>query len=264
MKKGHFIYKKNHKLAYRVYGEGTRTVFAFHGFGQNASVFERLPHRLPDHRIISFDLPYHGSTEFPEEKLTKSRWKDLSNELLRHFQVSEVDVIAYSLGGRFAIRMAIDHPEKVKMVTFIAADGFFYTGIYRFATSAWGRRLFRKLLKNPSRLFRFSEWLSSGGILNPSIVKFAKLQLGEKEQRIRVYNSWLYLRGLMTSQKELIDSLKQSRIPVSIYAGSRDYVIKDSYFSKLVRSYSGAQKAILPKRHHEMISGYINYETGNN
>ncbi|MEL6558128.1 MAG: alpha/beta hydrolase [Bacteroidota bacterium] len=259
-KEGQIDLENDQILKYKVFGAGKEYVFCFHGFGQNADVFKNLPLKLKDHTIISFDLPFHGNSSFPEEKLTRQKWKEISTILIDHFKIEQVALIAYSIGGRFVIRFAIDHPEVVKNVTFIAADGFHYTGIYRFATSLLGKSLFRSLLKKPDKLFAFSDQLARWGILNPSIVKFAKLQLGSKEQRIRVYNSWVYFKPLMTLQRELIDSVNNHQIPVKIYVGSKDNVIKPKYFNHIDRKSNYATVNILPKRHHEMIEGYIKYD----
>lgn len=262
MREGHFIYKKKYKLHYRIFGEGTETVFCFHGFGQDSEVFSQLPQKLKGKRIISIDLPFHGKSEFPREQINKKKWDELSMAMLIFFEADQVSLVAYSLGGRFVIRFAIDHPEKIKDILFIAADGFHYATIYRFATSFLGKSLFKHVLKNPDKLFRLSDLLVRYNILNPSIVKFAKSQLGQKSQRIRVYDSWLYLKGLMTSQNELIRSLNESHIPVSIYVGSKDYVIKEEYFRKVDENCENVELNILAKRHHEMIEGYINETAG--
>lgn len=256
-KEGQINIENNHTLKYKIFGEGREHVFCFHGFGQSADVFKDLPLKLKDHTIVSFDLPFHGDSSFPEQKLTRQKWKEISTILIDHFNVEQVTLIAYSIGGRFVIRFAIDHPKIVKNVIFIAADGFYYTGIYRFATSVFGRGLFKSLLKKPGKLFALSDQLSKWGILNPSIVKFAKLQLGSKEQRIRVYNSWIYFKPLMTTQRELIDSVNNHQVQVKIYVGSRDNVIKQKYFNQIDQKSDYTALHILPKRHHEMIDGYI-------
>ena len=259
-KEGQIIFKKDHILKYKVFGDGDEYVFCFHGFGQNAQVFSQLPEKLKNHTIISFDLPFHGESSFPEQKLTKKKWKEISTAIIDYFKVKQVTLLAYSIGGRFVIRFVVDHPKIVKNVTFIAADGFHYSGIYRFATSSPGKSLFRKLLKKPEKLFALSDQLANWRILNPSIVKFAKLQLGNKEQRIRVYNSWIYFKPLMTTNQELINTLNHQQIPVQIYAGSKDNVIKEQFFRKIVNKSNETSLIVIPKRHHEMIEGFLKHD----
>ena len=255
--KGTFFHQKKYELSYQIFGTGPETLLCFHGFGQDASVFQQLTKKFINHRIISFDLPFHGESEFPLEQVQQTLWKEMASGLFDHFHIETCKVVAYSLGGRFAIRLAMDYPEKLEEVIFIAADGFHYTGIYQFATSFIGRRLFKYILKNPEKLFRLSELMAKYGVVNNSVVKFARSQLDKKAHRIKVYNSWVYLKALKTSQRDLCRSLNNSQLKISVYVGEKDYVIKESYFDFLMANYIGTQKTVLPLRHHEMIGGVV-------
>ena len=258
--RGTFSFKKKYELAYRIYGEGEETILCFHGFGQDATVFQHFPEKLKNHRVISFDLPYHGSSGFPLEQLSKAQWKEMASALFEHLQVDNFKLAAYSLGGRFVIRLAIDFPERIDQAIFIAADGFHYTMVYSFASSVIGRRLFKYVLKNPKKLFSIIDVLLKYGLVSKSIVKFVHLQLAQKVQRIKVYNSWIYLKSLKTSQKDFVRSLEKSQLPVDIYVGSKDYVIPESYFDYVTNRYRNVSKTVLPNRHHEMIDAYVNHE----
>ena len=50
------------------------TIICFHGFGETASIFDNLASQFPDYQYISVDLPFHGSTVFPDSHLTKKLW----------------------------------------------------------------------------------------------------------------------------------------------------------------------------------------------
>ena len=145
-KNGFISLNKDQKLHYRVFGDGERNLLCFHGFGQSAGVFEKLTEKHTDTQIISIDLPFHGESQFPLENFTKSTWQKLANEIFEKFQITTTGLIAYSLGGRFAMRTLMDFPEKISAATFIAADGFYFPKLYHIATSWPGKQVFKWII----------------------------------------------------------------------------------------------------------------------
>ncbi len=254
---GFITYKENYLLYYQVFGEGDHDIICFHGFGQEASIFSTITQKHPNARVISIDLPFHGQSQFPNKKVSKVIWKEVSFLLFQHFKIEKATIIAYSLGGRFAIRMAVDHASKINQLIFIAADGFYLPKTYRLATSWLGKHLFHLVVTKPSLFFSTVDQLTKLGITNPSMAKFAKNNLASNEQREKVYLSWNYLKPLGTSSLEFALKVKSENIPVDVYVGKKDYVIKEHYFDRFLNIYPAARKIIFNKRHHEMIDTYV-------
>ncbi len=60
-----FIEAKGATLAAQVTGSGPAVVL-IHGLGTDMSSFDELTSRLPDHRVIRYDLRGHGKSSVPD------------------------------------------------------------------------------------------------------------------------------------------------------------------------------------------------------
>lgn len=90
-------------------------VVLLHGFATSTERTWREPgwfDLLKDarRRAIGIDLLGHGDAARPDDP---SAYDDLVTPVLAAFPDAPADVIAYSLGARTALRLAIDHPERV-------------------------------------------------------------------------------------------------------------------------------------------------------
>lgn len=90
-------------------------VVLLHGFATSTERTWREPgwfDLLKDARRRTFgiDLLGHGDAPKPSEP---EAYDDLMTPALEQFPESPADVIAYSLGARTALQIAIDHPERV-------------------------------------------------------------------------------------------------------------------------------------------------------
>ena len=65
---------------------------------------------------------------------------------------------------------------------------------------------------------------------------------------------------MRTSVLEFAFKVKDHSIPISLYVGKKDYVIKENFFDFFMKVHPKTDKIILDKRHHEMIDGYIQYD----
>jgi pimeloyl-ACP methyl ester carboxylesterase len=109
-------------IHYEVYGEGQPIVLV-HGF---ASSFQRnwkntgWVEFLTKHgcQVIGLDVRGHGGSEKlyrPEAYTTTAMSGDVLS-LLDHLNVAEADLMGYSMGGGIVLRLAMDHPERVRKV----------------------------------------------------------------------------------------------------------------------------------------------------
>jgi 2-succinyl-6-hydroxy-2,4-cyclohexadiene-1-carboxylate synthase len=87
-----------------------------HGFTGSSSSWNYFRSRLEStHRVIAVDLPGHGRSSAPTDPLryTLARTaKDLTR-VLDELELEQVAVYGYSMGGRAAIRLALDHQDRV-------------------------------------------------------------------------------------------------------------------------------------------------------
>jgi 3-oxoadipate enol-lactonase len=94
-----------------------------HGLADDHRAWRRaLPDLLLRHRVLMYDLRGHGETSLgrPDGTLTQLG-ADLAS-LMEAIGVDKADVAGFSLGGTIAMRMAIDHPEKVERLVLVATS----------------------------------------------------------------------------------------------------------------------------------------------
>src|SRR5216684_3620773 len=94
-----------------------------HGLADDHRAWRRaLPGLLLRHRVLMYDLRGHGGTSLgrPEGTLTQ-----LGADLASFMEAAGVDrahIAGFSLGGTIAMRMAIDHPARVRGLVLVATS----------------------------------------------------------------------------------------------------------------------------------------------
>lgn len=114
-------------LHYTSAGEGDPVVL-IHGFGLDCGMWEPQWRAFAQrHRVIRYDLRGYGGSSLPEG--TYSHVDDLL-ALLAFLGSAPVHLVGLSLGGRVALRVAVQEPRAVRSLTLAdaALDGHVWTG----------------------------------------------------------------------------------------------------------------------------------------
>ena len=101
-----FVRHKKSLLHYKMLGSADRTLFIFHGFGQDHQAFQSISDTLSAHyTLFVFDLYFHGKSEwgYDEMPLEKEHWKETIGLLLEEYHIGKFAVAGFSLGGKFAM-----------------------------------------------------------------------------------------------------------------------------------------------------------------
>lgn len=89
-------------------------VLLLHGAAQSgASLATHVRALAETHRAIAPDLRGMGGSEHVAS-LSPSAWIDDARALLDHLGIARAHIYGVSLGARIALRLAIDHPERVR------------------------------------------------------------------------------------------------------------------------------------------------------
>jgi len=101
-------------INYEVTGDG-RWLTLIHGAGDNLEAWwNQVPVFSREYRVLTYDVRGYGQTETPEgEYSTEILVEDLY-QLLRTLGIDGTYVLGYSMGGRIALGLTLDHPEMVK------------------------------------------------------------------------------------------------------------------------------------------------------
>ena len=106
--------------SYQQYGQDGPVLVFLHYFGGAADSWQYVVAALKDdYRCICLNLPGFGGTP-PLEKVSlagMSRWVRAE---LRHLQLTEVTLIGHSMGGKIAVQVAIDEPDRIARLILVA------------------------------------------------------------------------------------------------------------------------------------------------
>jgi pimeloyl-ACP methyl ester carboxylesterase len=76
------------------------------------------------HRVLALDLVGFGYTERPDDVYySLDTWRDHVWSFLKAMDVERVAIVGNSLGGRIALAMAAQHPERISRMVLMGAPG---------------------------------------------------------------------------------------------------------------------------------------------
>ncbi len=114
------------EMFYEIHGEGEPLVLLHGAYMSNDVNWAGLiPTLAQEHQVIAVELQSHGRTTDRDTPITYEGMADDVAALLDALQIEETAVFGYSMGGAVAIRLAIDHPEKVTRIV-AASGGYVY------------------------------------------------------------------------------------------------------------------------------------------
>jgi 3-oxoadipate enol-lactonase len=125
-----FACKDGGRLRYCTAGTGEPVVL-IHGLGLDASMWDpQWPALQQNFRAIRYDVRGFGASTVPDGPYSQT--DDLLG-LLEFLDARPAHVIGLSMGGRIALRFALDHPDAVRSLTLIdpALEGFSWSAAWR-------------------------------------------------------------------------------------------------------------------------------------
>ena len=75
-----------------------------------------------NHRVIAFDMPWHGKSSPPagwhdeEYQLTSAQYTTMVLEISAALELDKPILIGCSIGGRIALHLALEHPERFRAI----------------------------------------------------------------------------------------------------------------------------------------------------
>jgi pimeloyl-ACP methyl ester carboxylesterase len=251
------------KLHVSRFGNGDQPILAFHGFGQEGSVYREFE-KIVDgtFQIHAFDLPFHGksSMNLVETGVNKELLKDFFEAYFKLNGISSFILVGYSIGAKFTLNLVNFFPEKVNRLILIAPDGLRINFWYRLATgTSISRRIFRFFMEHPGLFVKFTDLLAFLKLIHPSVGRFAKSQMSDKQNRQLIYDSWVNYRTLNIDIHQLGKVIDLYQIPVEIFLGEKDRVISTDAVKPLIREFHHIKVHVLPVGHSRLIEDTAAY-----
>jgi pimeloyl-ACP methyl ester carboxylesterase len=262
-----FSLSTSFRMHVSLYGQGSRFILAFHGFGQEGSIFEVFEKVIGStHQLHSFDLPYHGKSQIPviTDGIGREELKNFFYDYFNSQNINNFILIGYSIGAKFALNLVDLFPERVKRLILIAPDGLTINFWYRVATgTGLSRKVFRYFMRHPGIFLKFTDLLSFFKVIHPSVSRFVKSQVSDEDIRNLIYNSWVNYRTLNLNIGHLGKLIVKHKIPVEIFLGEKDRLINSEDIRPLVREFPDTKVYMLPVGHHRLIEDAAEYYRSN-
>jgi pimeloyl-ACP methyl ester carboxylesterase len=111
------------RVAIHAIGAGDPPLVLVHGLGSDMRVWSaNLSALAGGHRVVALDLPGFGRSAKPRRVHTLARYVAFLRTLIEQLGGRAV-VLGHSMGGQIALRLAIDHPERVAALVLSAPAG---------------------------------------------------------------------------------------------------------------------------------------------
>ena len=240
------------QLHYRRYGSGSRLLLAFHGYGNQATIFAPFERHLGgDFTILSFDLPHHGKSKWPEGHLLHK--EELRSLVLRAAELFGTDKIAlagYSMGGRVCLTIVELLPQMVDKVLLIASDGLVFNPLYYFVTKTLiGKKIFRSFLTDTRRYIKMVDWLHKKQWVDPSRYRFAMYYLESENDRRFLLRVWPSMSLIVPNMRRLRTQVRKHHLPVFIFMGAFDRIIPVLHAKRFKKDLATVQLFVVDKGH---------------
>ncbi len=249
-------------LHYQKIGNGQKILLSFHGMGQDFLCFQNFAQTFENqYTTYLFDLPYHGKSSglngniYQEnEVITKEIWKEYLEVFLQENQIQHFSIIAFSMGGRFALATVEAFSERIEELTLLAPDGITEDPKYILATRyGFTRKIFKWIIQNNERFYTFANALAYTGIVHKKVVKFAKMMVDTPQKQEQLYRAWIGFHQVSFNIPQLAKLINNQGISVKIFMGKYDKLLPMNKVLPLTKRLKNIELIELEASHGNLI-----------
>lgn len=248
----HYITIGTEQLHYLQWGTGKRLLLAFHGYGDDAHIFDPLVEFLSaDYTVLSIDLPHHGQSKWHgDEMFTKDKLLLLVRTLMEAHKTERVSLLGYSMGGRVCLSIIEGMPLSIDQAVLLATDGLSVNFYYYFFTKTFlGKKVFNHMLEKPGGYLAVIDWMRKRKLVDASRHKFVMHFLQAEHSRKFLQKVWPNTSDLVPSPAQLRKIIKKHSVNVSIFMGTHDKILPPGLATKFAAGLDTVQLHILDKGH---------------
>ena len=192
-------------------------LIALHGFTENDQVWSEF--FSGHHPVRCPVLPGHGAKPCPAGTTLRS----VAADMARHVNATGDDLLGYSLGGRVALQLALDHPGRVRRLVLISSGPGIADPKERAARQKRDERLAQILEEDG--ISPFTAWWESSPALKP--YRPLSRAVDESLRSLRLNQDPLCLAGVLRhlshgAMEDLAPRLGTLTMPVLLIAGDSD------------------------------------------
>jgi pimeloyl-ACP methyl ester carboxylesterase len=123
------LFGRAHRIYVEEAGQGT-PLLCLHTAGSDGRQYRGLmnhPGITANHRVIAFDMPWHGKSSPPagwhdeEYQLTSAHYTTMILDIMTALELDRPIVMGCSIGGRIALHLALEHPDRFRAIVGLQA-----------------------------------------------------------------------------------------------------------------------------------------------
>ncbi|HEX9164034.1 MAG TPA: alpha/beta fold hydrolase [Thermoanaerobaculia bacterium] len=211
---------------YRVeYLEGGRgaPLILIHGVASKAEDATLLmPALTRDHHVFAPDLLGYGGSDKPDVDYSIALQTDVVRGFMDSLRLRQADLLGVSMGGWIALKLAAEHPERVRRLVLVSSAGFAFPTTLRETSFSPA---------NPDELRRILLMQTDRASQLPDFVARDFLRVSRE-------HAWIVRRSMhaMLTQRDIIEGkLQNVRMPVMIVWGTADRVVPFGIAARMQR-----------------------------
>jgi 3-oxoadipate enol-lactonase len=241
-----FVTHDGRRIHYELHGleaDGASEVVLLHGLGSCGDDWPlQLQALMPRHRILTLDLPGHGTSDPPRGWPRISQLAEAVGRVMDETLPGPAHVVGLSLGGAVALRLAVDQPHKVRSLT--AVNTF---ARLRSTRSGRGHALRRLTLLLTAPMARVGAWVAQGLFPHEGQESMRRLAA----ERIAGNSRLAYWKSIgAVLGFDLRSRLGEIRCPTLVVAGQDDATVPMAAKVELQRAIPRARLAVIPRSGH--------------
>ena len=219
------LFARVHRSMATVPRKGTPLIL-LHGFTASADSWRHLVSSLsPEHDVITVDMPGHGRSTTPADpsRYALDTFADDLATVLDVLGIPRAIVLGYSMGGRAALKFALQHPQRVQALVLESTSPGIADPTQRSERQQWDLRLAELLERDGITAFvdhweRLPLWASQAALGLETRAALRAQRLAQSP--VGLANS---LRGAGQGvDPPVADRLAELRVPVLLLAGALD------------------------------------------
>ncbi len=231
-------------LYYETQGSGDDVLVWLHGFGCSLRSFDDVLPLVEGHRSIAIDLPGFGRSAAAGGECHVPDLARAVLDVLDALAVERFAILGHSMGGAVALRLAVDHPERVNALIGLATQP---------AQGAARRPDNEALIEGFASSYGNREALAAGAASLTSYDVQAWNDQMVADMLLAHERTWLgWLRGNVFWSQE--DDLKQVAVPSLFIVPGRDIVIAPDDQLRTAQAVPGARVVILNDYGHLVVA----------
>jgi pimeloyl-ACP methyl ester carboxylesterase len=173
----------------------------------------------PTYRAVALDLPGFGASDAPTRDWTVGDFADFTLHLLDALEIDRAALVGRSFGGRVAIKLAANHPDRVEQLILLNSAGIPQTDRAGYRPKVVAAKVAKFLLSS-----RFTRRLS-----NKARERAYRGRVRENEESRMTIGTFK-----LVVAEDLSPDLARIEAPALVVAGDRDDVVPVRYAERMV------------------------------